>query len=149
MTEYQKQSLILRALVGEEEIDRIFSLSLADLFTDDVIEDLYENTTNTPNTRMVSRDFNFRGIIIREDLKFIWDGSSTPIGFRWIIPQWRHPKASVLHDFLCKLARTKKERKFADKIFRYVVGRTSSKVTKTLGYLGVRIGALFTTNRRR
>ena len=69
-----------------------------------------------------------------------WDGSST--GFlRGIFPRWRHPIASVKHDWRCSHATNKSERKFADEQFEKDVGKTSWWITKKFGYAGVRLGA--------
>jgi len=77
------------------------------------------------------------------EIDFEWDGSSTPVLLRGLFPKHRHPKASCRHDKRCGLARNKEERKFADQCFREDVGKTSWKVTKYIGYFGVRIGAFF------
>jgi hypothetical protein len=73
---------------------------------------------------------------------FIWDGSSSPPGFRWLFPRHNHPIASCRHDWRCRNAKNAKERKFADAEFKKDVGRTSCKITATVGYIGVRAGAM-------
>jgi hypothetical protein len=73
---------------------------------------------------------------------FEWDGSSVPWLFQGFFPRHRHPIASCRHDWRCKKAKTPAERKWADEQFRIDVGRTSWWITKQVGYLGVRIGAL-------
>ena len=74
---------------------------------------------------------------------FVWDGSSTPIGLRWLFPKHNHPIASCRHDWRCKCAKNKADRLWADKEFEKDVGRTSWWITKKVGYLGVRTGAFF------
>jgi hypothetical protein len=75
-----------------------------------------------------------------------WDGSSSgPLRNMPIIgfPKWKHPIASCRHDFRCAIAKTKEERKIADKLFRRDVGIRGTKWEQIKGYLGVRIGAMF------
>ena len=88
---------------------------------------------------------------------FRFDGSSSGI-FRFLIPKWRHPIASVRHDFRCALLRqlvaegmsmrdAQKLRKIADQLYRedLKIGQTSktrSLFESTAGYTGVRIGAM-------
>lgn len=71
------------------------------------------------------------------------DGSSVPEVFRGVFPRHRHPVAFFRHDYRCRKAKNKADRKYADKEFEKDVGRTSWWITKKLGYLGVRVGALF------
>ena len=74
---------------------------------------------------------------------FEWDGSSVPVFFQGIFPRHRHPIASCRHDWRCRNARNKAERKWADREFEKDVGKTSWWVTKKIGYIGVRVGAFF------
>jgi hypothetical protein len=78
------------------------------------------------------------GIIPTE---FEWDGSSSGI-FAPIFPKWRHPIASCRHDYRCRKAKSHAERKWADKEFEKDVGETSWWITKKVGYIGVRAGAM-------
>ena len=84
---------------------------------------------------------------------FCWNGASVGplrriplIGF----PRWKHPIATCRHDWRCEIATTKEQRKIADRLFRrdIAVGQEDKKLTtwweQTKGYIGVRIGALFT-----
>jgi hypothetical protein len=71
------------------------------------------------------------------------DGSSVPEILRGVFPRHRHPVAFFRHDWRCMMARTPEERKFADKEFEIDVGKTSWWITKKIGYVGVRIGAIF------
>ena len=73
---------------------------------------------------------------------FRWDGSSVPYIFQGIFPRHNHPIASCRHDWRCKNAKDKHQRAWADKEFEKDVGSTSWWITKKVGYLGVRIGAL-------
>ncbi len=73
---------------------------------------------------------------------FIWDGSSVPRFFRRLFPKWRHPMASCGHDYDCRNAKNRQDRKIADQRFREVVARTS-KFESVVGFVGVRIGAFF------
>jgi hypothetical protein len=74
---------------------------------------------------------------------FVWNGSSVPLIFQGIFPRHNHPIASCRHDFRCKNAKNRWERKFADDQFQIDVGTTSWWITKKVGYIGVRIGAFF------
>lgn len=74
---------------------------------------------------------------------FEWDGSSVPWIFQGLFPRHNHPIASCRHDWRCRNAKNAAERKWADEQFREDVGRTSWKITATVGYLGVRVGAMF------
>ena len=73
---------------------------------------------------------------------FEWDGSSVPVVFQGLFPRFRHPVSSCRHDFRCRNAKNKTERKWADQQFEKDVGKTSWYLTKKMGYLGVRVGAL-------
>lgn len=72
---------------------------------------------------------------------FVWDGNSSGL-FAPVYPTWNHPISSCRHDWRCLLAKTPEERLWADRAFRDDVGTTSWWVTKQIGYLGVRLGAL-------
>ena len=79
-------------------------------------------------------------------LDFLWDGASTGVLRRVFIlwfPKWKHPIATCRHDWRCSLAKTKEERKIADKLFREDVGVSGTRWEQFKGYLGVRIGAIF------
>ena len=69
------------------------------------------------------------------------DGASSGI-FEPIFPRHKHPIAYFRHDWRCQNARSAAERKWADKEYREDVGRTSWWITKQLGYIGVRVGAM-------
>ena len=80
-----------------------------------------------------------------------WNGASVGplrklplIGF----PKWKHPIATCRHDWRCDLARTKKERKIADRLFKrdVSIGQEGQLITRWeqfKGYIGVRLGAMF------
>lgn len=72
---------------------------------------------------------------------FEWDGNSSGL-FAPIFPQWNHPIASCRHDWRCYHAKNAEQRKWADEQFRKDVGTTSWWITKQVGYLGVRAGAM-------
>jgi len=86
----------------------------------------------------------------------MWDGwhgdEYVPHGFKWngnssgllapIFPTWNHPIASCRHDFRCEKAKNAAHRKWADEQFEKDVGTTSWWLTKKIGYLGVRAGAM-------
>jgi len=76
-------------------------------------------------------------------IDFTWDGSSVPYVFQGFFPRHRHPVSSAKHDYRCGKAKNKKERLFADKQFRIDVDTTSWKITSWVGYMGVRVGAVF------
>jgi hypothetical protein len=72
---------------------------------------------------------------------FEWDGNSSSL-FAPIFPKWNHPIASARHDFRCRQAKNAQQRKWADKEYQKDVGTTGWWITKKLGYIGVRVGAL-------
>lgn len=83
------------------------------------------------------------GTNVEIPVDFIWDGASTPLILQGLFPRHNHPIASCRHDFRCKQAKNKQERKFADEQFEIDVGTTSWWITKKIGYIGVRIGSFF------
>lgn len=86
---------------------------------------------------------NFDGTDGEVPPDFGWDGSSVPLIFQGVFPRHNHPIASCRHDWRCRNAKNAEERKWADGEFREDVGTTSWWITKQLGFVGVRIGALF------
>jgi len=72
--------------------------------------------------------------------RYLWNGHSSGI-LSPLFPRWNHPIASCRHDWRCKNARNRKERKWADREYRRDVGATSWWITAQIGYIGVRIGA--------
>lgn len=76
---------------------------------------------------------------IPEDVE--WNGNSSGL-FAPVFPRWNHPIASCRHDWRCRHARNPAQRKWADEQFEADVGTTSWWITKKIGYLGVRAGAL-------
>ena len=104
------------------------------------------NVPGKPNNRALTKPLycqRFDGSHGSIPTGFEWDGSSVPFLFQGIFPRHRHPIASCRHDYRCGIAKTKDERKWADKEFEKDVGKTSWWITKKVGYLGVRIGAFF------
>ena len=76
---------------------------------------------------------------------FVFDGASAPRLFWSIIPPFKKTKkASCLHDWLCRKARNKKERLYADRVFKQALEEEGLNPFRvTAGYIGVRIGAFF------
>lgn len=75
---------------------------------------------------------------------FRWDGASVGM-FEYLyflsFPKWKHPIASCRHDWRCAKAKTKEERKIADKLFKEDVAIGGTKWEQIKGYAGVRVGA--------
>jgi len=112
---------------------------------------------HTPDGKAkVLKAFVRNGIFVPQG--FISDGASAPRVFWWIIPPYKQTaEASVVHDYLCKNAKNKMERRKADKLFYRIlkkdlvpkVGsgfifqykRSSGHLRALAGYLGVRLGA--------
>jgi hypothetical protein len=63
-----------------------------------------------------------------------WNGNSSGL-LAPVFPKWNHPIASCRHDWRCS--------KWADEQFEKDVGTTSFWITKKIGYIGVRAGAMF------
>ena len=89
---------------------------------------------------LIIDQFGAKSFIPRD---YEWNGSSVPRIFQGLFPRQRHPVASCRHDWRCGKARTKEDRAFADRKFKEDVGKTSWKITSSLMYAGVRIGAFF------
>ena len=84
-----------------------------------------------------------------------YNGASSGI-FQYVpifdFPKWRHPMATCRHDWRCDQAKTKEERRIADELFRIDVGLGQTNKVRgwweqTKGYVGVRVGAMFTKQR--
>jgi len=73
---------------------------------------------------------------------FHWNGNSSGI-LAPIFPRHNHPIASVRHDFRCGNAENAEQRRWADTEFRRDVATTSWWLTAQVGYIGVRVGAMF------
>ena len=102
------------------------------------------NVPGEPNHRALTQPLpclRMDGTMDYVPVDFSWDGSSVPWVFQGFFPRHNHPIASCRHDYRCLNARTKAERKFADKEFEKDVGTTSWWITKKVGYIGVRVGA--------
>ena len=57
---------------------------------------------------------------------FIFDGCSTPRVFWWLIPPYKGTKkAAVVHDYICKQAKTYEERRKGDLLFRKLLQKYS------------------------
>jgi hypothetical protein len=86
--------------------------------------------------------FKYRDIIVPAGFEF--DGASTPRIFWNIIPPFKGTKrAACIHDWLCKQARSKEDRKEADLLWKEMLKEIGfNKARVMVGYIGVRIGAL-------
>lgn len=114
--------------------------------------------TAKPGWRKLVKDYTYKtdaGSTITVPCHYEWNGASTPWLARWIIPKFELTlEASCVHDFGCEKAKTKEERKFADNIFREMLGKKEkpngkkavSWLRRWLGYNGVRVGAFFNIN---
>ena len=113
------------------------------MIDDDV---LYMHTVlERPNNRVLTFRHHCPGMLEEQDIipaGFEWDGASSGL-LAPVFPRHNHPIASCRHDWRCSNARNAAERKWADEQFREDVGETSWWVTKQVGYIGVRIGAMF------
>jgi hypothetical protein len=93
---------------------------------------------------MVTEDFTAHGITVPAG--FVFDGASTPRIFWSIVPPFKATKeASCIHDWLCRQAKNKEERLFADRLFFQMLREYGdlSFIRAALGYVGVRLGAHF------
>ena len=106
--------------------------------------ELYTKTsTKRPEVEITTRDFEVHGVQIPSGFSF--DGASAPRIFWAIIPPFkRTKKAACVHDWLCRNAKGTEDRKVADKLFYEMLLEVGlSRLRARLGYLGVRLGALF------
>ena len=103
------------------------------------------NVEDKPNHRALTAPLpylKYDGSIGEIETGFEWDGASVPWLLQGLFPRHRHPIATCKHDKRCLDAKNKAERKWADQQFEKDVGKTSWYLTKKMGYLGVRVGAL-------
>ena len=115
-----------------------------EIIDDDVI--WMKTVLERPNSRVLTKPHYCLRIDGGQDMIFAgfeWDGSSVPAIFQGLFPRHKHPIASCRHDWRCGKSKNATERKWADEQFKKDVGQTSGWFVKNLGYLGVRIGALF------
>jgi hypothetical protein len=98
--------------------------------------------TDGNNHEITFRDFTTHGVTIPSGFRS--DGASAPRPFWWVIPPFKGTKkAAFIHDYLCSIAKDKYERRAADCLFYIILIHCGlSKVRASIGYLGVRIGAL-------
>jgi hypothetical protein len=104
--------------------------------------EIYTKTDDeNPDVEILLQDFTMYGITVPKG--FAFDGASAPRMFWGIIPPFkRTKKAACIHDWLCVNAKSKEDRKEADKIFyRALEDAGLNKARCTIGYIGVRIGA--------
>jgi hypothetical protein len=73
--------------------------------------------------------------------EFHWNGASSGI-LSPLFPRWNHPISTCRHDFRCEKAKNAEERAWTDEEFEKDLGTTSFWITKKIGYIGVRAGAL-------
>lgn len=127
------------------------------------MQQIYFKTTDNPGEYELVRDFHHRGHIVPKG--FRWDGASVPRPLWFVVPRlYKTAKASCLHDFLCRNAKSGRDRLAADKLLRldlvdafkprkpdnpniieqmqYLLELASSYARSWVGFAGVRIGAL-------
>jgi len=114
---------------------------------------LYTRTDNNPDIEVLTKEYVWRNI--RVPTGFSFDGASSPRIFWFIIPPFKRvKKAACIHDWLCRGARGREERKAADRAFYKALrdikvidkktGREKDGISKwrcQLAYVGVRAGA--------
>ena len=108
--------------------------------------ELYTRTDTNPDIEVTTREYTHEPLGITIPVGFHSDGASTP-RFLWaIIPPFKRvKKAAFIHDYLCKRCRNMSDRRISDEIFKDIL-RDVSKINPVrywLGYLGVRLGAMF------
>ena len=89
-------------------------------------------------------DFTLWGVTVPAG--FISDGASTPPPFWAIIPPYKDTKeAAYIHDYLCSVAKSKRDRLIADNLWfvTLVSNPRINNIRAIIGYIGVRIGAVF------
>jgi len=111
--------------------------------------------TDGPDHRILLKSFKYKDVTAKE--KFRWNGASSPRLLWGVIPPFKNPKSSCIHDTVCeqakqlRLAGYKKEalelRKYGDKLYKELAGNPSNKktrwITQNLGWAGVRLGSFF------
>lgn len=103
---------------------------------------LYMETIEGTENLMVSEEWTCKYCTVPKG--FIWDGSSVPVGI--VIKRYAGSfRASLVHDYLCRVAIDKKGRKLADEAYRAVLEETGliAPWRVKAGYWGVRVGAFF------
>lgn len=101
-------------------------------------------TESIPDGRMrLLASFEYRDIVV--PVGFIFDGASTPRLLWSIIPPFKKTmRAACVHDYMCRTARNNGDRKKADQYFLQALKEMGfNPVRRTLGYIGVRVGAFF------
>ena len=104
--------------------------------------ELMTRTDEDSRYEVLLEDFTAHGVTVPKGFRF--DGASAPRIFWSIIPPLRETsKASCVHDFLCRTAKNKEDRRRADWLFFVMLREAKLNILRCLiGYLGVRIGAL-------
>lgn len=105
--------------------------------------ELLSRTDDDPTVEVLLEDFTTHGVTVPKGFKF--DGASAPRFFWPVIPPMRETtKASCVHDFLCRTAKSKEDRLKADRLFFTMLKEAKLNIARCIiGYLGVRIGAFF------
>jgi hypothetical protein len=106
-------------------------------------------TDGNTGCEIVLEDFVAHGVTV--PAKFRFDGASAPwVAWPIIPPYKKTKKAACVHDWLCRQAKTKEQRKFADQLFWTMLkeaklskSKKLSAIRSFLGYLGVRAGAAY------
>lgn len=99
--------------------------------------------TDGPYHEILLEDFTSHGVTVPTGFRF--DGATVPRFFWNIIPPFKQTKkASCVHDYLCSIAKTPEDRLEADRLFFTMLREGEVNVVRaSIGYLGVRIGAMF------
>lgn len=103
--------------------------------------ELYTKTCGSDH-EVTLYNFTTHGVTVPAGFKS--DGASCPRLFWAIIPPFkRTKKAAFVHDYLCSVAKNKYDRRAADCLFYMILRRNGINIVRaTIGYIGVRIGAL-------
>lgn len=103
--------------------------------------ELLTRTDDDPKVLILLEDFTIHGVTVPKGFRF--DGASAPRLFWSVIPPMRETtKASCVHDYLCRTAKSKEDRRKADRLFFKMLREANLNIFRCLiGYLGVRIGA--------
>ena len=88
-------------------------------------------------------DLVYRDITVPEG--FEWDGASVPLLVTPIVPRsYGTMRASCFHDYLCSKAKNKHQRKYADKVWKWILEEDGyDGLRLKAAHFGVRIGAFF------
>lgn len=89
----------------------------------------------------VLEDVTYKGVTVPKD--FVYDGASVPLVLTPIIPRmYGTAKASLFHDYMCRVAKNKEDRREADVFFRdFLIEEGMSEERAKAAFQGVRLGA--------